>query len=121
MLKLPLKKPILLITQGGKYLCRIIFAGNDFVTAVDVMERVCTQDGDFVFSDYELEDKLIIDRDKIVGYMSFKDDSEIEDFYEETATENRRNNLKAIPGGSKKTISGTKFAPLKIVKKEENQ
>lgn len=106
-LKLPLKQRILLITTEGKYICRIIYAGDDYVTAVDVNERIGLLDGIVLYTDMELGGKMIFSRDHIVGYKLLEDyepvlegedafDEETLKKYEANLVEYRRKNFRLI-------------------------
>ena len=71
---MPLKKTILLITSGDKYLCRVIHAGKEILTIVDVHERLLTPDGDFIYTDLDLSGKLFLDRKSVIGYQNLEEE-----------------------------------------------
>ena len=68
MIKVPLKKPIILITQLGDLYCIVEFAGKDTFKISNIKKRIYTEDGDYMFIDID-ESEGIIDRHKVVGYL----------------------------------------------------
>ncbi|MFW6219590.1 MAG: hypothetical protein ACOC33_01975 [bacterium] len=76
MLRFPLHIPVMLITTGGKFIGRITHAGNDYIRAVDVVERILTINGDYLYTDNELSGIIHFSRDHIVGFKPL-DNSEI--------------------------------------------
>ena len=66
-LKFPLKKEILLFTDGNvEFKCRIKYAGKDTLRCINVSRRVYNLDYDYFTSEYD--DEIILERNKIVGY-----------------------------------------------------
>jgi hypothetical protein len=68
MVKVPLKRPIILITELGDLYCTVEFAGKDTFKISNIKKRVYTDDGDYIFVDIE-EMEGIIDRHKVIGYL----------------------------------------------------
>jgi hypothetical protein len=68
-LKYPLNKPILLFMLNTKiYYCQIIYAGKDFVTLIDMQERIIRKDGRVVYIDMQIEGKTTYKKNRIDGY-----------------------------------------------------
>lgn len=69
MIKVPLKKPIILITNFGDLYCTVDFAGKDTFKIYNVKKRVYTDDGSYMFVNID-EELGIIDREKVLGYFN---------------------------------------------------
>lgn len=68
MLKFPLKKEIILVTETTKLKCKIDFAGTDTLVCRDVYELTFNPDNSYELN--YLSDKFIIDRIKTLGYSN---------------------------------------------------
>ena|SRR6056297_3608389 len=77
MIKVPLKKPIILITQLGDLYCIVEFAGKDTFKISNIKKRIYTEDGDYMFIDID-ESEGIIDRHKVVGYLKVNQTENLE-------------------------------------------
>lgn len=71
MLKFPLKKEIILVTDTIKLKCKIDFAGSDTLVCKDVYELIFNSDNTYELN--YLSDKFIIDRIKTLGYSNIND------------------------------------------------
>lgn len=69
MIKLPLNKPIILMTNMGDLYCKVKFAGKDTLKLINVKRKIYTENQDYFFTD-EMEDEVIIDRESVVGYSN---------------------------------------------------
>lgn len=68
-LKFPLHKPLLLFMHNGKiYCCKIIYAGKDFVTVVQLQERIITKEGKILYIDLMIVQDTVFKRNRIDGY-----------------------------------------------------
>jgi hypothetical protein len=65
----PLKQSILISTNTGDYLCKISYAGENIINAVDVFKRHVKIEEDSVCIYYSFcAEKMIFDRNKVSGY-----------------------------------------------------
>lgn len=97
MLKFPLKKEIILVTDTIKLKCKIDFAGSDTLVCRDVYELIFNSDNTYELT--YLSDKFIIDRIKTLGYSNIVDSVIDND-------ENKKiKNIKKIPKKNKQKPS----------------
>jgi len=68
LLKFPLRKKILIITEIGNIICEIKYAGKNTLKLKDVVKEMYTDNGEYFFS--EMKDDMIIDREKVIGYST---------------------------------------------------
>ena len=108
MLKFPLHTPILLITTGGKFIGQITYAGDTCLKIINVVERIFTPNGDFLYTDNELSGVLHFDRRQIIGFKSL-DQNELYEI-EQEETENVINNYHNI-------LAQTNRAKFRLVKR----
>ena len=66
MLKFPLHKRVMLVTEIGNIICEIKYAGKDTLKLKDAVKEMYIDNGEYYFS--EIKKELIVDRDKILGY-----------------------------------------------------
>jgi hypothetical protein len=74
MIKFPLHKPIILITKLGELKCKVIYGGKDTIKVIEVQRKryieTDTEDEfEYTFDD-PFEGIMIIDRDKVLGYVN---------------------------------------------------
>ena len=68
MIKFPLHKRVMLVTEIGNIICEIKYAGKDTLKLKDSIKEMYTEDGEYYFS--EMKKELIIDRNKVIGYSN---------------------------------------------------
>lgn len=107
-LDFPLHKPILLITNGGKYICKIIFSDKKrgIVIAVDVCEKILTPNGEYLYSDDQIGGKITFMRNQIVGFRDLSQepqfieeieyDEKVYKSYSDTVAKYRRSKFRVI-------------------------
>ena len=75
-LKYPLNKPLLLFMHNSKiYYCRVIYAGKDFLSLVDLQERIVRKDGRVVYIDLKIETKITWKKNRVDGYSPLEEQS----------------------------------------------
>jgi len=69
MIKVPLKKPIILITIGGDISCIVEFAGKNIFKLRNACRKIHTEDGYSFFEELDEENIFTyIDRNQVIGY-----------------------------------------------------
>ena len=68
MLKFPLRKEIMLVTEIGNIICKIKYAGKNTLKLKDAVKEMYTDNGEYFFS--EMKNEMIIDREKVIAYSN---------------------------------------------------
>ena len=79
MVRFPLKSEILLLTDTGIiFLGTVIYAGHDSLTVSGLRKRIYNDQGS---SEVDIAEKVVLDRNKIIGYSKLNEELEMEKFY----------------------------------------
>lgn len=76
MLKFPLKKDILLITEAGDFICKINYAGENTLILHDVYKRIYSNENRYHSIDIFVSRELFIEREKSCGYSNLENEYE---------------------------------------------
>lgn len=97
MMRYPLKREILLLTDTCHYVCTISFAGKDAITAKNVRMRLYTPGELTETKDIEVAEEIIFERRKLLGYANIDSEKELEKIIEQSVTKKqKRPNLKLV-------------------------
>jgi hypothetical protein len=106
MLRFPLNCWITFLTDGKFFIGRIINAGEKFLTIVDLVERVMTPTGEYLYTDNILGGKWYFDRNKISCFKRldeksmFAEENEynenMQKTYKDAIAESRRSEFRII-------------------------
>ena len=96
MVRYPLKREILLLTDTHHYICTVIYAGKDAITAKHVRMRLYTPGELIEHKDIEIAEEIIFDRRKLVGYANIDNDKELEEIINKTVEQVKRPPLKLV-------------------------
>ena len=78
MLRFPLKREILLLTEQNSFIGTVIFAGHDSLTVVGLRKIVYNNSG---YQEIEIAERFIFDREKILGYSKLEEEKELDQCY----------------------------------------
>jgi len=72
MLRFPLHTQVMLITTGGKFIGKITHASDNLIRITELVERIITPSGDYLYTDNELSGVFHFCRSHIVGFKSLE-------------------------------------------------
>lgn len=122
MLRFPLKTPITFLSDGKFFIGRFIYAGNDVIKVVDLVERIMTPTGEVLYVDNIIGGVWHFDRSRISGFKALDINEIYEDerlyteelitSYSDIVAESRRASFKLVKkvlkdtDGNKENLNG---------------